>query len=624
MILLRTLFFILLITQYLDAQIIVDETTEEFVLLNKTQVYLDKSNKEDINSLLSKPKLFKPYNKEYVNYGVYYNLYPVWIKFTLYNPTSKVIERTLSFDEYFLENIELYKVKNNKVLEKRVTGLQHREEFNGIIRSHFELEIPPNTKTTYYLKVFTPSYASFFKATISTYEKFIHEDIKYHLILALFLCILIMVFIYNMVLFFLTKDSLYLYYALYILGILAVKRVHFLLSLYIFPMENPAIVVQEISLIVYGTNFTALTMILFTQHFLHTKSYPKIHKSLNFFIALIIIHSIVTSPTFLTYNDIAFFYLFIILYLFFIGFYALYKKNENAKYFVFGWGLSVFAWISTILNSLSVWNNRYQFYYMTELSITLEVFIFSYVIAKYINKLNKDKEQLSIQLVEQKDSENIRLQKIVDEKTQELQNEVKYKENLLKELSHRVKNSLQVVSSFISMQTKHCNDQEVQSLLADSASRIQAMSNIHERLVTQDSINYVDMQSYFQTLLEENKLIHNFDTLKSIINTNKTTMLIDQATTVGLIINEAINNTFKHAFENIDNPTIKISLKKLDKNMLELVYQDNGCGYKHRAINRQTSLGQKIITSLSNQLRADMHTNKDNGFGYVFRFEKSI
>lgn len=489
-------FFLLIST--LHAQIVVDDD-KDIIVFKKSEIYYDKSHQESINTLIQKPELFQVYHKEYIN-NWSQNQYPIWVKFTLVNPTSQTLYRTLSFDEYFVEHIELYTTKENIVLNTKLAGYKHREKFNGIIQPHFQLELPSKQEITYYVKVFIPSYATSFKATLSTYESFIYEDIKYHLMLALFICILVTVCIYNFILFFLTKDSIYFYYALYILGILAAKRVHFLITLYIFPLEDPFVVQQEIDLIIYGTNFTALSMILFTQHFLHTKSYPKLHTSLNFFIGLILVHSVVTSPTFLTYNEIAVFYLFLMLYLFFIGFYALYKKNKNALYFIFGWGLSVFAWISITLNSMNIWNFRYDFYYLTEILIVIEVFLFSYVIAKNIKELNNDKMQLSQKLVEQKENENIRLEKEVNEKTAHLNEELKTNTILLQELNHRVKNNMQFITSLYALKLGYNND--IQDKLRDVERKVLAMSQVHQMLYTQKNLNYIQADDYFETIIK--------------------------------------------------------------------------------------------------------------------------
>lgn len=601
----------------LNAQIVINQNNKEIVLLNKSKIYFDESNKENIDTLMQKPELFQSYHKEFINYGMNNNQHPVWVKFTLYNSTSKTISRTLSLDEYYLENIELYTIKNNKVVEKRVEGSLHLKEFNGIIRSHFQLELSPYTKKTYYLKVFTPGFPLSFKATLSTYEQFIHEDIKYHVIWALFICILVMVFIYNLILFFLTKDSIYFYYALYVLGILAVKRVHYLLLLYIFPMHDPAVVAKEVSLIVYGTNFTALSMILFTQHFLQTKSYPKLHKFLNFLIGLVLVHSIVTSPTFLPYTVMGPFYLFITIFLYLVGFYALYKKNENAKYFVFGWGLSVFAWFSAILNGLNIWNNRYEFYYMTETFIVLEVFLFSYAIAKYIKKINLDKEQLSQKLVKQKENENIRLEKEVKEKTAYLSSELETNSFLLQELNHRVKNNMQFITSLYTLKLENSDSSNIHEKLQDVERKVQAMSQVHQMLYTQKNLKNIGADDYFEKIIQNIKASFDLEHV-SFIYDIKTTLELEEAIYCGLIVNELVTNALKYAFAQ-NKGKIVISLRE-DEKLKYLKVQDNGIGMTQ---DDTSGFGQTLIETLAiEQLDGKIYTDTTNGTKIEISFPK--
>jgi len=612
-IILKSIILFVLFIHYANAKAIINDD-KKVIVFEKSEIYYDKSNQENIDTLIQKPELFQAYHKEYINNWLQ-NQYPVWIKFTLVNPTLNTLDRTLSFDEYFIEHIELYTTKDNIVLDKKLAGYKHREKFNGIIQPHFELELPPNTETTYYIKVFIPSYSTSFKATLSTYESFINEDIKYHLMLALFICILVTVCIYNFILFFLTKDSIYFYYALYILGILAAKRVHFLITLYIFPLEDPSVVQQEIDLIIYGTNFTALSMILFTQHFLHTKSYPKLHTSLNFFIGLILVHSVVTSPTFLTYNEIAVFYLFLMLYLFFIGFYALYKKNKNALYFIFGWGLSVFAWISITLNSMNIWNFRYDFYYLTELLIVIEVFLFSYVIAKNIKELNNDKMQLSQKLVEQKENENIRLEKEVNEKTAHLNEELKTNTILLQELNHRVKNNMQFITSLYAL--KLGDNVDVQDKLQDVERKVLAMSQVHQMLYTQKNLNYIQADDYFETIIKNIQESFNQENIKFIydiqINLN-----IEEAIYCGLILNELVTNAMKYAFAQ-NKGEIRIALSE-DKDCKYLKVQDNGMGIQKDS---KSGFGQMLIETLATkQLGGKISIDSTNGTTTEISFQK--
>jgi len=611
---LKNIIFTFLCMNFLSAQIILDDKSKEIVLLNKSDIYFDKSNKETIETLIQKPTLFESYHNDYINNGLD-NKYPVWIKFTLFNPTSKIQNRTISIDEIQIEHLELYTVKEGKVLDMKQAGSLHREEFKGILRPNFNIFIPPQEELVYYLKVYTPSFGLFFKVMLSSYEDFIYSDIKYHLIWAVFIVIILTVFIYNIFIFLLTRDSIYFYYALYILGILSLKKVHYLILLHIFPMHDPSAIALEISLIVYFTNFMAITMILFTQNFLETKHYPRLNQFLNFLLIVIIIHSLVTSPTFLNYQDVALFYLLLLFFFFLVGLYTLYKKNKNALYFVFGWGLSVAAWVSTLLHGLGIWSVKYKFYYITETFIVLEVFLFSYAIAKYIRKLNIAKEQLSQELVEQKKNENIRLEHEVTEKTAYLNSELKTNTFLLQELNHRVKNNMQFITSLYAL--KLGDNMDVQDKLRDVERKVLAMSQVHQMLYTQKNLDHIEADDYFETIIRNIQEGFNKENIKFIYNI-QITLKLEEAIYCGLIVNELVTNAVKYAFPN-KKGEITIILTE-DDDFKYLKVGDNGIGIQK---NDTGGFGQILIETLATQqLNGKVHINTTNGTQVEIFFPK--
>lgn len=614
-IILRFFIILFVFTSFLSAQIILNNEVKEIVLLNKSKIYFDKTNKKSINTLIKKPELFEAYHKEYINNGLK-NKYPVWVKFTLYNSTSKTMHRTLSIDKLKLEHIELYGVKDNKVVYKKKEGSLHRKEFKGILMPNFKIEIPSNEKRDFYLKVFTSNYALSFKAILTTQEDFIYKDIKHHLILMIFVALLIIVFIYNLILVVLTRDSIYFYYALFVLGILAPIEVHYPLWLHIFPMDDPTFIAKEISLKVYYTNFTSLTMLLFTQKFLQTKQYPKLHMFLNFSIAIIIVHSFLTSSTFLTYQDVVPFYLFLLICSFFIGFYALYKRNKNALYFIFGWGLSVLAWVAALLHGFNIWSIKYDFYYISQTLFTIEVFLFSYAISQHIRRLNKEKEDLSQKLIEQKDNENIKLEKTVKEKTYNLNEELKTNKFLLQELNHRVKNNMQFITSLYAL--KLGNNIDIQEKVQDIERKVQAMSQVHQLLYTQKNPNYIKADNYFETIIKNIQESFYKEDIKFIYNI-QITLYHEEAIYCGLIVNELVTNAIKYAFPK-NKGEIIITLKE-DEKYKYLKVEDNGKGIEKNKIG---GFGHMLIETLVTQeLNGKVDINAINGTEVEISFPKS-
>ncbi len=613
-IILKIFIILFLFTSFATAQIILDNEVKQIVLLNKSEIYFDKTNKKSIYFLIQKPELFESYHKEYINNGLK-NKHPVWIKFTLYNDSSQTIHRTLSIDELKLEHIELYVVKNNKVLYMKKAGALNKEEFKGILMPNFQIKVLPNEKRDFYLKVLTSNFALSFKALLTSKEDFLYKDIKHHLVLTVFVTLFLSVFIYNLILFFLTRDSIYFYYALFVLGMLAPIKSHYILWLHIFPMYDPSFMLKEISLKVYYTNFTSLTMILFAQKFLQTNQYPKVHMFLNFSIVMIIIHTFLTSPTFLSYQDVVPFYFFLLLSSFFIGFYALYKRNKNALYFIFGWGLSVLAWIAALLHGFNIWSIKYDFYYISQTLLTLEVFLFSYAISQYIRRLNNEKEELSQKLIEQKENENIKLEKTVKEKTKNLKKELKTNKFLLQELNHRVKNNMQFITSLYAL--KLSDNEEAQEKIQDIERKVQAMSQVHQMLYTQKNSNYIKADSYFESIIKNIQESFYIEDIKFIYNI-QITLNLEEAIYCGLIVNELVTNAIKYAFEK-NKGEITIILKE-DQRYKYLKVEDNGRGIEK---NDSNGFGQMLIETLATQqLNGKIDIDTTSGTKVMVSFPK--
>jgi two-component sensor histidine kinase len=611
----RLTIFILFSTHYLYAEIKLDDTKKEIIVLNKSKIYFDKSKKKTITTLLKQPNLFTSYKKEFINNG--FCDYPIWVKFTIYNSSSKTLQRTLSIDELQVENVKLFTIKNNKVIDTQQAGFLHRKKFNGIVMHNFDIEILPHDTQTFYLKAYSYSFPLIFKAVITTKEEFIFKDIKNQIIWFFFTSVLITILIYNLLLFLFTKNSIYFYYSLYLCGILTQFRG--IPWLYIFPMDDSAFVLKDLDMLVYYTIFISITMILFVQSFLQTKQYPNLHKLLNIMliVVFIIIFILVVIPTFLTSQDIAAFYFFLFIFFFFVGFYALYKKNKNAPYFIFGWGFAIFAWLSLVLQTINIWSSKYDYYYIFETLIILEVFLFSYAIAKYIKELSDDKEQLSQKLVDQKENENIRLENEVKEKTAYLSSELEKNSFLLQELNHRVKNNMQFITSLYTLKLENSDSSNIHEKLQDVERKVQAMSQVHQMLYTQKNLKHIGADDYFEKIIQNIKASFDLEHV-SFIYDIKTTLELEEAIYCGLIVNELVTNALKYAFAQ-NKGEIVISLRE-DETLKYLKVQDNGIGMTQ---GDTSGFGQTLIETLAiEQLDGEIYTDTTNGTKIEISFPK--
>lgn len=199
-------------------------------------------------------------------------------------------------------------------------------------------------------------------------------------------------------------------------------------------------------------------------------------------------------------------------------------------------------------------------------------------------------------------------------------------ETMMKELHHRVKNNLQIVSSLLSLQTYKVQDEGAVSVLKESQQRVQAMSFIHQRLYKKEELTSVNMKEYLTDLAESLVASYGFDRdgFDLRIDTDREMMDIDKALPIGLIINEMVTNSLKYAYRDIQHPSLFIALKE-DANHLTFVIRDNGIGIDEEAWKRKNnSFGKQLITALCKQLRAKQTMVIDGGTSFTVTIPKQV
>lgn len=203
-----------------------------------------------------------------------------------------------------------------------------------------------------------------------------------------------------------------------------------------------------------------------------------------------------------------------------------------------------------------------------------------------------------------------------------LQKSLKEKEVLLTEIHHRVKNNLAVISGLLDLRASTTTDPNTLALLKDSQSRIKTMALVHESLYKFESLSDIRLDHYIQELLKSIQVtFHIEQTNVDIITQLKPVELtIKQAVPFGMLLNEIITNSFKHAFINRSKGTITINLLNSDDNV-KLTISDDGIGLpKDTEIHNPKSLGLTLIQTLIKQLKADMKLNNCNGTTYKISF----
>jgi len=208
-----------------------------------------------------------------------------------------------------------------------------------------------------------------------------------------------------------------------------------------------------------------------------------------------------------------------------------------------------------------------------------------------------------------------------------LKESLKEKEILLKEVHHRVKNNMQVISSLLMLQEDLSEDKKIIETLKDSQNRISSMALIHERLYRSGTLSKIDLKEYIDDLVSGLFQSYGVSESRVALNINVENVLlgIDSAIPCGLIINELVSNSLKHAFLGAKSGEIKIFLRLTDENMIELVVGDNGIGIPEDMDIRKTkSLGLYLVTLLvENQLHGEITLNQEKGTEFQIKFREA-
>jgi len=189
------------------------------------------------------------------------------------------------------------------------------------------------------------------------------------------------------------------------------------------------------------------------------------------------------------------------------------------------------------------------------------------------------------------------------------------KEALLKEIHHRVKNNMQIISSLLDLQADMIQDKQVHDLFKESQQRIRSMALIHERLYQSQNLAQIDFLEYVTGLTDY--LLHSYGAMAGNITLDldiaPLLLSIETAIPCGLIINELVSNAFKHAFPNGKSGKIHIRLSAID-HLLILQIQDDGIGFPAKLNPHRTeSLGLTLVATLVHQLKATIEMKNNNG-----------
>lgn len=272
--------------------------------------------------------------------------------------------------------------------------------------------------------------------------------------------------------------------------------------------------------------------------------------------------------------------------------------------------------VSNSANALFFASYLIIFYFI----LTTVIFLSTKPISNSIDSLIKDKELLI----------SATTREISERKLMEIQikESLIEKEALLRELYHRTKNNMQVISAYLQLQTIHNNDEKLNNALLDIISRIQSMSLVHQKLYKSKNLSKISIKEYIEELVP---LIMSYykiskNRITAEFNIESIDLIIDIAIPLGLVLSELVSNSFKHAFPNENNGIIKIRLQRESFDSLNLEFSDNGIGLPSDfdLKNLRTIGFLTIIAIIEEQLQGSIQFENSEGLNFQIVFKDNI
>jgi two-component sensor histidine kinase len=185
---------------------------------------------------------------------------------------------------------------------------------------------------------------------------------------------------------------------------------------------------------------------------------------------------------------------------------------------------------------------------------------------------------------------------------------------LLKELNHRVKNNLQILSSLLTLQSQELTDASAISAVKSSEGRVNAMALIHKKLYTENQNQQINIKEYISELTQYLAQSYGFNNrgLVTHLDIDEIQLDVDKAIPLGLVINELLSNAFKYAFDGKDKPELTVNLNFNGTHALIVLIQDNGSGMPEN-IESSSSFGLKMVRTLVKELKGKMTIKLETG-----------
>jgi len=615
--------------------------THSVNIADHVELLEDPEGKLDINQV-SNPAMagkFRPSKQKILHFGFSASAY--WLKFTLQDNTPDSLILVLAqavlpiADLYFRDGEagwQCYKAGYNIPLNDK------------IMRSHYQVFPLQDRTTEYYVRFI--SYSPPVPVTIwqlRAYEEVAtNQNINY----GLYTGILLFVVLSNAFLFFSMRKFVYLHYAsqvlLYLLCSAAVMDGYII---YFFPNTNLTFCYTFIPLLGMAN------LSLYALHFLDIKTYaPGIYK---FAVGVCIYFVSYTVWCFLLPQHIVIMLnqvhaLLSLGFMFCLG--AAVGRNGSRMGYYFALAYLIY-FLVVLVEIIYIQTGKPAYFFNishVSVAILIEVLLLTFLLSK---RFSWEKEQIQLareltqNLLLHKTQENeqlvrnlnTRLEETVQERTKEIEKQKEIvekalaeKEVLLKEIHHRVKNNLQTISSMLMLQSSTLTDAAAKAALAESQSRVHSIAMVHQKLYQSEGLEKVELGGLVDSLISQITALYHLPAKNIAINKRipETPVLMDKAIPLGLILNELLTNSHKHAFNGNQTGSISISIQYFPRynqgnnpevKRVIFTYADSGKGIPPDDVS-PAKLGLRLVKLLAEQIGATMDYSNTNGSEFVFIF----
>ena len=457
-----------------------------------------------------------------------------------------------------------------------------------------------------------------FAMNVERHEDFLETKNAKDLAQTSFISILIFILLVTTFFVITSNDRVYLHYALYILSILIFFSYQFGLLSVVFGF------VKDIPPTWFWISSASLSIsyIYFAESFLKLKETdPTAYKVTTFgkyFIGgVVLIETLAYLINFDMQHSLIYkgFILAVQVVLMIIITYRVYNLKTVLSN-IFMLGLMVLLATTLTGQLLSTFQLTIETSAIIQSGLILEIFIFAIGLSVRVGLLRKERLKAQQDLIEQLQLNDqlhqkytLELEQTVKERTSALTERNEENETLLKEIHHRVKNNLQMITSLLNMQDRRTGDVKSKEVLAVTKNRVKSIGLIHEHLYRHNDLSKVNLKKYVSDLLK--MLVDSLHTDHPIdiqLDIVKKKASMDTAIHIGLILNELITNSIKYAF--VDHPSPMLSLKIIEnKTALNLILSDNGLNYS----SIKKGFGWTIIESTLSSVNGTTKTYYENG-----------